>query len=230
MIAEIRSKCWVSIRAGAWRRRMLVLLLVLVLAGTLVPMGIRGLGRWLVVTDPLDHARAIVVLGGHVPFRAMEAASIYRQGWASEVWLTGGPRSAEEAAMARLGLQVQREDMYNRAVLERLGVPYEAIRMLPGDNRNTVDEVQRAARELGAIGGDRVIFVTSKPHTRRVRAIWRALVGNRLHAVVRYATEDPYDSSRWWRHTGDTLAVSREIFALMNVWVGFPLQPDRPEP
>ena len=36
-------------------------------------------GAWLVVEDPLQPARAIVVLGGKVPFRAMEAAKLYKQ-------------------------------------------------------------------------------------------------------------------------------------------------------
>jgi len=220
----------INAAVGQWRRWTLALLLALALIVTLVPWGMKGLGYWLMVEDRLEHARAIVVLGGHVPFRAIEAVSIYRQGWASEVWLTGGARSAEEAAMARLGLQIQRGETYNRAALERLGVPRNAIRLLSGAVQNTVEEVQRVARELEGIGGDRVILVTSKLHTRRVRAIWRALTGDSPHAIVRYATEDPYDPIRWWRHTGDALAVSREIFGLMNMWAGFPLHPDRSTP
>ncbi|MBI3780596.1 MAG: YdcF family protein [candidate division NC10 bacterium] len=218
-----------SVRTSAWWRRALVPFLILVLVGVLSMQGIRGLGQWLVVADPLERARAIVVLTGHVPLRAMEAASIYRQGWAPEVWLTTEARSAEEAAMARLGLQVTRGETYNRAVLERLGVPHEAIRMLSEGAHNTAEEVKLVARELERAGGgsDRVIVVTSKAHTRRVRALWRALVGNSPRAIVRYAADDPYDPGRWWRHTGDALAVSREVFGLMNLWAGFPLQPDR---
>src|SRR5712692_382261 len=52
-------------------------------------------GGWLVVEDRLEPARAVVVLGGQVPFRAMEAARIYQRGLAPEVWLTRGPSSAE---------------------------------------------------------------------------------------------------------------------------------------
>ena len=227
MLEGARSKSWVSIRAKAWRQRALVPLLVLVLLGVLFVQVIRGLGQWLVVADPLERARAVVVLSGPVPFRAMEAASIYREGWAPEVWLTRGAWSAEEAAMARLGLQLTRGEIYNQAVLERLGVPHEAIRMLSGGIRNTADEVKLVARELERVGSDRVIVVTSKPHTRRVRALWSALVGNSPRATVRYAADDPYDPSRWWRHTGDALTVSREVFGLVNMSVGFPLQPDR---
>ena len=153
---------------------------------------IRGVGHWLVVTDPLVHAQAVVVLSGHVPFRAMEAASIYRQGWAPEVWLTKTIRPAEEGALAQLGIGVVRGETYNREVLERLGVPPDAIRLLNEGVRNTAEEVQLVFRELKQVGGNRVILVTSKPHTRRVRAIWRALVGDTPEVIVRYALEDPF--------------------------------------
>jgi hypothetical protein len=131
-----------------------------------------------VVADQLEPARAIVVLSGRVPFRAMEAASIYRAGWAPEVWLTTEARTPEEVALDRLGIQVISGEAYNRAVLERLGVPARAIRVLSGDVWNTVDEVRLVARELGAGGADRVILVTSKTHSRRVRATWSAVAGS----------------------------------------------------
>ena len=115
----------------------------------------------------------------------------------------------------------------NREVLERLGVPSPAIRVLRDGVLNTADEVRLVARELERVGASRVILVTSKPHSRRVRAIWRALVGNSPRAVVRYAASDPYDPGHWWRRTGDMLAVSREVLGLVNVWAGFPVQPDR---
>ncbi len=224
MLEGIRSKLFVSARARVWRRRALVPLLLLVLVGVLVSWGVSGLAHWLVVADPLEHARAIVVLDGHLPFRAMEAASIYQQGWAPEVWVTRGVRPAEDAALAGLGIKVVGEETYNREILEQLGVPPTAIRLLNDGAQNTVEEVRLIVRELGRLGGERVILVTSKPHSRRVRATWRALVGDSPQAVVRYAAEDPYDPGAWWRHTRDALAVSREVFGLINVWAGFPVR------
>jgi uncharacterized SAM-binding protein YcdF (DUF218 family) len=213
--------------AAPWSRRVLVLLLALALAGVLVPLGAGRLGQWLLVADALEGARAIVVLSGRLPFRAMEAAAIYRAGWATEVWLTKEARTPEERALDRLGVPVVRGEALNREVLERLGVPSRAIRLLDDGVRNTVDEVRLIAHELGANRADRVILVTSKTHSRRVRATWSAMVGPSPHAIVRYASEEPFESGQWWRHTRDALDVSREVFGLMNVWAGFPVQPDR---
>jgi uncharacterized SAM-binding protein YcdF (DUF218 family) len=210
-----------------WAKVVFVSLVVALAVGLLLPSGMSALGRWLVVADPIDYAPAVVVLGGHMPFRAMEAASIYRQGWAPEVWLTRRTDAAIETALARLGITAIGEEEYSRTVLVRSGVPVSVIRLLEGGVVNTVDEVQVIARELKRAGGERVIIVTSKPHTRRVRATWQAIVGHVPRAIVRYASEDDYDPEQWWRHSRDAQAVSHEIFGLMNVWAGFPVQPDR---
>ena len=132
-----------------------------------LPSGASGLGRWLVVADPLEPARAVAVLSGRVPFRAMEAATLYRDGLAPEVWLTNEVRTAEELALDHLGVTVFRREVYNREALERLGVKREAIRLLDDRIRSTADEVRviaaalrpprardlgRAGRELAARG------------------------------------------------------------------------------
>jgi hypothetical protein len=70
-----------------------------------------------------------------------------------------------------------------------------------------------------------VIIVTSKAHTRRVRTIWRKLVGSEPRMMVRYAHGDLYDGAHWWRHTQDALDVVRESLGLVNAWAGFPLRP-----
>ena len=66
--------------------------------------------------------------------------------------------------------------------------------------------------------------MTSKPHTRRVRAIWNRLVDSDTRAIVRFANDDPYDGSHWWRHTRDGLDVVRESLGLLNAWAGFPFR------
>jgi uncharacterized SAM-binding protein YcdF (DUF218 family) len=192
----------------------------------LMPSGLSALGRWLVVTDPIDKASAIVVLVGAMPVRAMEAATLYRQGLAPAVWVTQEDRSRRDAALLRLGMRPPHDHEYSREILVRLGVPASAIRVLDPPILNTMQEIDLLARELRRAGGPRVILVTSKAHTRRVRATWWARVGDSPAAIVRAATDDDYDPERWWRRTGDVFAVSREALGLVNVWMGFPVQPD----
>jgi uncharacterized SAM-binding protein YcdF (DUF218 family) len=157
----------------------------------------------------------------------MEAARIFHQGWAQEIWLTPGGWQEEAAAMARLGVDTVPEYEYSRRVLERLGVPKSAIRVLDGPTKNTAEEVRAIARAVKAQQGIRVILVTSKMHTRRVKTIWRQLVGDHPQAIVRYTPDDPARPERWWRDTGDAMAATRELFGLLNAWAGFPIKSER---
>lgn len=204
--------------------RVLAALVFLVVLLTFAPLALTAIGTWLVTEDPLQHAPAVVVFGGQVPFRAMEAAAIYRQGWTHEVWLTQRGVDPEDVALARLGIQRPPEYAYNRQVLERLGVSSNAIRVLNERNVNTAEEVRVIARELRSHGADRVILVTSKFHTRRVRVLWHALVGNHPEAIIRYTPDDPFEADHWFRNTEDGMAVSREWFGLLNAWAGFPVK------
>lgn len=203
--------------------------LAAVLALVFVLLGTAELGAWLVVEDPLQPSQAIVVLSGHLPFRAMEAARIYQKGLAPEVWVTRAVRPVEEGALRRLGIRYIGEETYSAEVLKRMGVPEASVRVLDQPVLNTQDEVLLIARQLERAGASRVIIVTSKPSSRRTKAIWRALVGDKPQASIRYTPDDPYDPHHWWRNTGDVQAVSHEIMGLLNVWIGFRVRADRRE-
>ena len=69
------------------------------------PSCLGAIGHWLVVSDELAPAEAIFVHAGRVPFRAIEAARIYNDGFAPEVWLADIAPTMESAALARLGIE-----------------------------------------------------------------------------------------------------------------------------
>src|SRR5467141_3030500 len=184
-----------------------------------------GVGRWLVVEDPLDKAQAIVVLSGRIPMRAQEAARLYNAGYAPQVWLTLANEPA--ASLQEMHVAYIGEDFFNSRVLMHEGVPSNAIRVLEPPIDNTADELRAIAAELEREKGDTVIIVTSKAHTRRVRTLWRELAGGKGRAIVRAAPTDPFAPEHWWRATGDALDVMREVLGLLNAWAGLPLHPSR---
>ncbi len=96
-------------------RRILVVLIIIGLVAAFGGAGVGTVGYWLVVADPLENAQAIVVLSGDVPFRAMEAASIYRNGRAPEVWITRAIHPLREAALAKLGIQFVRDSPFDQS-------------------------------------------------------------------------------------------------------------------
>ncbi|HYL83747.1 MAG TPA: YdcF family protein [Candidatus Angelobacter sp.] len=204
-----------------WRILVLAFFLLFVLA---VAVSLR-VGRWLVTEDPLERASAIAVLSGRMPVRALEAAKLYRDGYASEVWLTHSSEPGD--TLEEMGIPFAGEDYYNKRVLMVDGVPEAAIRILDPPIVNTVDEIKAIGAQLAHQQDHTVIIVTSKPHTRRVRLLWRRLAAGQGRAIVRAAGGDPFDSSHWWRSTRDADDVVHELLGLFNTWAGLPLRPAR---
>lgn len=158
-----------------------------------------------------------------MPMRAREAATLYKEGWAPQVWVAkpaGADRELETMSIPYVG-----EEFYSQRVLIHFGVPVDSIRVLEPEVENTADEMDTIAKTLERNRGSSVILVTTKAHTRRVRTLWwmRAKAGTR--AVVRAARDDPFDPAHWWRTSTDALDVVREVLGLANAWAGLPLKP-----
>jgi len=181
-------------------------------------------GAWLVVEDPLVHADVIVVLSGRLPERAIEAARIFKAGYSDLVWISPPVSPVDE--LKTMKISYLGEDFYNEKVLIAKGVPPDSIRILDNPDANTEAEVRQIAEDLHKSDFHSVIIVTSKAHTRRVRTIWRKLVGSEPRMIVHYAEDDNFDGAHWWRHTRDALDVMRETLGLLNAWAGFPLRPN----
>jgi len=198
--------------------------LVLAIAGGITLVFLLGnLGKWLVVDEALQKADAILVLSGGLPGRALEAARVYKQGFAAQVWLTHSTEPA--VTLARYHVEYAGEEVYDKRLLMEQGVPESAIRVLEPPIVNTVDEVRAASMALHQQPMRKLIVVTSKVHTRRVRAIWRRLADKDGTAIVHAVSDDDYQPEHWWRNTRDALDVVREVLGVLNAWAGFPLQP-----
>lgn len=187
----------------------------------LTVLAFMNVGRWLVREDPLRKAAAIAVLSGRMPERALEAARIYKQGYAPRVWLTYSTEPGE--TLEKLGVDFEGEEQLNKEVLVRSGVPEDAITILQPPIVNTADEVRAIGDALRGSGGGVVIVVTSRVHTRRVRALWNRLTNEDGAVVVRGVSDDEFDAAHWWRNTRDALDVVREVLGLLNAWAGLPL-------
>src|SRR5216683_8239759 len=189
-------------------RRWLILGGVFMVLAGLASTVFFTVGEWLVVEDPLVHADVIVVLSGRLPERALEAARIYKGGYADQVWIS--PPVSPVDDLKAMHISFLGEDFYNEKVLIAQGVPPDAIRILDRPDENTEAEVRQIVEDLRNWNFHSVIIVTSKPHTRRVRTIWRKLVGPEPRMIVHYVSDDTYDGAHWWRHTRDALDVLRE--------------------
>jgi uncharacterized SAM-binding protein YcdF (DUF218 family) len=182
-----------------------------------------NLGHWLTIDDPLEKASAIAVLSGRMPNRVLEAARIYKAGYAPEIWLTHSTEPG--ATLQKLSVPYTGEDTYDKLILLHEGVPESAIRVLDPPIVNTADEMKTIGRALKQESTRKVILVTSKVHTRRTRTLWKRLSRQDGEAIVRGDSRDEFDPAHWWRNTGDALDVVRETLGLLNAWAGLPLHP-----
>jgi uncharacterized SAM-binding protein YcdF (DUF218 family) len=168
---------------------------------------LQGAADLWVVSDPVEQADAVAVLGGGLDTRPFVAADLYKAGTVKFVLLTNAKLSRFE--QSRLVLS---HTELNRAVLTKEGVPSEAIILVGHDVSNTYQE-SRAVREWAQqTGAKKIIVVTEMFPSRRVRWIFdRQLATIGVKAII-YALPQPnYDFQRWWQEEPGIVEFQNEV-------------------
>lgn len=203
------------------RRLLLALLACALLLVAADLLALRALGPWLVVIDRPVKSDAIFVLDGKSPHRELEAAVLYREGWAPRVVISR-PRS-DLAEEVRRAFDLPPEQEGAARTLERAGVPPRAIVRLDHIVDNTLQELQADFDYARAHGFRRVILVSSPYHTRRIRLIWSRKFEREIPAAVRVTRYETIDPKRWWRSRRSIEDVTHEIAAITHFFVGSPI-------
>jgi len=178
------------------------------------------LGAWLVVEDPLQKADAVIVLGGTMYERPMEAVELYKEGWAARIYLFRQVADWGEQALVERNFPYTREVDLQIEVMGRLGVPPEAIGTLDQAN-STADEAADVLALVTREQFSRVIIVTSKQHTRRARLVMnRKMNPAGVSIVVRPSRYDRSDVDRWWANRSTLRFTLFEMQRLLGYWVG----------
>ena len=201
------------------------IILICVVAYLALPVILTSIGGYLIVEDPLERASAIVVLGSDSPYRALEGAKLYREGWAPKVILTRPYRKRLFDTLESLGIHKKEVHELNYEVLLRSGVQPEAIVLIDQEVENTLTELKAVLQVLSPPSGTTLIIVTSKYHTRRTRKIWSYLSDENITGVIHWARDDDtvFDTERWWKNRDSIRMLVNEYGGLVNYWLGFPL-------
>ena len=83
----------------AWRPILWAVIPVAVVVAVLVLAG-----PLLIIDEPLADSDIAYVVGQRLPFRSIEAASLYRDGLVAEVWLLAEPQSQRRRLLSQLGV------------------------------------------------------------------------------------------------------------------------------
>lgn len=160
-------------------------------------------GGQLIHVDSLVRSDAIVVLAGGSPMRELEAADLYRAGWASRLVLTQEPEPPVHAELRHRGLQVETAIQGRLDDLRDFGVPRDAVIVLDGTVMSTAAEAEVVAAAVERARFRSIIVVTSPFHTARARFIFgRVLGGSDVQIRYRGSSADPFTAETWWQNRG----------------------------
>ena len=197
-------------------RGALLLAPVLLLSAITLPR----LGSWLVVEDPLEKGDAIIVLGGTMYERQLEAVDLYTEGWAPRIYLFREVADWGELSLIERGVPYTKVIDVQIDAMLRLGIPRNRILIL--DRAISTSEEADYVRQLVVTEKmSRVIVVSSKQHTRRARLVMRRkLDGTGAAVVVRASRYDRANVERWWSERATLRFTLFETQRLFGYWVG----------
>jgi uncharacterized SAM-binding protein YcdF (DUF218 family) len=198
------------------RRGTLIAAPLILILALLVPR----VGAWLVVADPLEKSDAIVVLGGTMYERPLEAIDLLNDGWAPRIYLFREIADWGEVELLKRGIPYTRSVDVQIDAMVRLGVPRDAIHVLDQAN-STAEESTHVVRLVTRERYSRVIIVTSKQHTRRARLVMRRrLDGTGVQVIVRPSRYDLSPVDRWWSNRSTLRFTVFETQRLLGYWIG----------
>ena len=178
-------------------------------------------GRYLIVEMPLQKADALVMLAGGNTGRWLEAADLYREGYATHLLLSPGYPDPVGDRLRAEGIRYPSEAQVMRDVYAQLGVPAARIEIMPSGFDNTADEAAGARRIALERGWTSIIVVSAKYHTRRaLYAFQREFEGTGITVQVKGSRHEHPQPDGWWRSRSDLRWVLSETQRLIAYRLG----------
>jgi uncharacterized SAM-binding protein YcdF (DUF218 family) len=197
--------------------RAALLLAVLLILAT---FAFSKLGAFLVVSDPLQKADAIVVLGGTMYERQLEAVDLYKAGMAPRICLFREISDYGERELMARGVPFLRAVDVQIDAMVKLGVPRNVITILD-EAGSTADEASHVHELVTKDHLSRVIIITSKQHTRRARLVMRRrLASTGVTVMVHPTAYDRSEVDHWWRQRATLRFTLFESQRLLAYWIG----------
>ena len=181
---------------------------------------LRLLGAALVAEDGLATADVIVVSTSSAVCDALEAARLFRDGYAPRILVPGTTPEPYLDDVHALGIPQLSGAELTRAVLQRSGVPEAAIEVGPDEIDGTSTEARAIAAFARQRRPGRLIVVTARSHGARTRWLLRDLLPPGTGLIVRGARCDPFAADSWWRSRDESRDVLMEYGRWANTLLG----------
>lgn len=194
-MADLRHSCW------RWTAGFCIA------AALVFGIAISQAGRFLEApASSPSQADVLVALGGESGDRVVTAASLFRDGVAPRMLVTGFATSPHEVRPALRHWRAQ--------VLAEQGVPLESI-IYDVDSTNSWEEAVNTRRVMEANGWRRVVVVSDPYHMRRLSWAWgRVFRESGLSYSLVASSPQWWDADRWWHDENSALVVINEFIKL----------------
>lgn len=192
-------------------RRWAIFLTVLIVLGVIlwiakVPILI-GIGNVLIKEDNPQKVAAVFVLSGHPEERMAYAAHLYQSMDIAPRIITTG--SGISSTLAAFGNPVTDAEV-GKIALERAGVPDSVIEVLPRGTSTYEESEEILGYSIGR-GFSRIMIISSRFHTRRVRSVFvEKFKESGIDVLVVGADPVHYETERWWDSEEGLLFVNNE--------------------
>lgn len=174
-------------RSRSLRSLVLLAALLLAILGFSFHGILTGLGDFLVVTDPLQHADLIYVLAGDFwGSRVLLGAKLGAKGWAPLVILSGGRYMDSYASDLSVDFAVQK------------GYPRTLFLPVRLDAESTIEEARAMGPVFHRLGAKRILLVTSNFHSRRALQVFRLYLPE-FDFQMEGAPDHVFDPHAWWK-------------------------------
>jgi uncharacterized SAM-binding protein YcdF (DUF218 family) len=196
-------------------------------AGLLVALGLCWAGArigaaWLVVSEPVFPAEALLVMAGASVYmeRVQHAGRLLLDGHGKRLLLTDdGSRQRWSRALQRNPSSLE----LALGALQEQGVPADRVDVLPGRVHSTYDETQAAVQYANAHGLGSLVAVTSPYHTRRTLWTLRRSAGSAIRTgtvAAPFSSTTPSPST-WWTTRAGWRTVGAEFVKLPYYWLRY---------
>jgi uncharacterized SAM-binding protein YcdF (DUF218 family) len=204
-----------TITRALWRPRLLLMLLISsALMLLLVPMILRQVGDYLIVSDQLRPVDAIVPLAGD-PARVRYAARMFNEGHHAQCFLVTNMAHVWRDPTNVYSTRTSRE-------AGEYGVPLERIFVAGQPVRTTYEEALVIRDFAEEHGWQDIIVITSPSHTRRARIIFRdVFFESSVTVIIQPVEEHWYTPDSWWRRESGRHETLAEYAKLILYLLGY---------
>ncbi len=204
-----------------WFKRILIIfssifigLLVLYLLR--VPI-LRTIGNILIYEDHPVKVDAAFILSGASYERGIKAVKLYKEGFIPVLIPTGGIISG---TLKAAGIEMTDAELTQKVLISE-GVDSSAIHLLQAGS-STFEESEEILGYSIQRGYSRIMIISSKFHTRRIKSVFTDKFEEANIAIVVVGSEpQTYDTNQWWLSEEGLLFVNNEYVKSVYYWLKY---------